>query len=57
MMNLSLGQHGKVFYLGPTQWRAVGGDEDHLGLAFTKGFYGAFVAKDGFSGLHDEFDT
>jgi hypothetical protein len=42
-----LGQHGHVLNLRLAQGRAVGGDQDHLGLAVAQGLGGALVAQDG----------
>lgn len=49
-----LGKHGKVLDLGLAEGRAVGGNEDHLGLALAEGLGGGLVAKDGLTGLHDQ---
>ena len=49
-----LGKHGKVLDLGLAKGRAVGGDEDHLGLALAEGLGGGLVAEDGLAGLHDQ---
>ena len=49
-----LGKHGKVLNLGLAEGRAVGGDEDHLGLALAEGLGGGLVAEDGLAGLHDQ---
>ena len=52
-----LGKHGKVLDLGLAEGRAVGGDEDHLGLALAEGLGGGLVAEDGLTGLHDQLKT
>ena len=52
-----LGKHGKVLDLGLAKGRAVGGDEDHLGLALAEGLGGGLVAEDGLTGLHDQLKT
>ena len=49
-----LGKHSKVLDLGLAKGRAVGGDEDHLGLALAEGLGGGLVAEDGLTGLHDQ---
>lgn len=49
-----LGKHGKVLDLGLAEGRAVGGNEDHLGLALAEGLGGGLVAEDGLTGLHDQ---
>ena len=49
-----LGKHGKVLDLGLAKGGAVGGDEDHLGLALAEGLGGGLVAEDGLTGLHDQ---
>ena len=57
MVNLGLGQHSKVFYFRTTEWWAVGGNENQFCLGFTQSLDGSLVAENGFSGLHDKFDT
>lgn len=52
-----LGKHGKVLDLGLAKGRAVGGDEDHLGLALAEGLGGGLVAEDGLAGLHDQLEA
>ena len=54
VVNLNLGKHGKVLDLGLAKGRAVGSDEDHLGLALAEGLGGGLVAEDGLAGLHDQ---
>jgi hypothetical protein len=49
-----LGKHGKIFDLGLAKRGAVGGDEDHLGLALAEGLGGGLVTEDGLAGLHDQ---
>ena len=49
-----LGKHGKVLDLGLAKRGAVGGNEDHLGLALAEGLGGGLVAEDGLAGLHDQ---
>jgi hypothetical protein len=43
VMDGSLRQHGVVLKLGLAQGRAVGGDEDELGLAGAKSLHGGLV--------------
>lgn len=40
----SLSEHGVVFEFRLAQGRAIGGDEDQLGLAGAEGLHGGFVA-------------
>lgn len=57
VMDLRLGQHGHVLDLALPQMRAIGRDEDHLGLALPQGLDGGLVAKDGLARLHDQLET
>lgn len=43
MVDRGLGKHGVVLKLGLAQRRAVGGDEDKLGLAGAEGLHGGLV--------------
>eukprot|EP01083_Nonionella_stella_P114959 340338_1 len=56
-MHLGLGEHGQVFDLGLAKGRAVGGDEDHLGLSGAESLDALLVSEDGLSGLHDELES
>lgn len=57
MVDLGLGKHGKVLDLGLAKGRAVGGDEDHLGLALAEGLGRGLVSEDGLAGLHDQLEA
>ena len=57
VVDLGLGQHGHVFNLGLSKVRAVGGDEDHLGLALSKSLHGVLVTQNGLTRLHDQLET
>ena len=57
MVHSGLGKHGKVLNLRLAKRRAVGSDQDELGLSGAEGLEGGFVAEGCLSGLHDELDT
>ena len=57
VVNGSLGKHGKVFQLGLAKWRAVGGDQDHLGLSLTKSLERGLVSQGSLSRLHYKLDS
>lgn len=46
-----------VFQLGLAEGRAVGGDEDQLGLAGADGLHGGLGAHGDLAGLHDQGET
>lgn len=48
------GEHGHVLELGLAEGRAVGGDEDQLGLSGADGLHGGLGAHGDLAGLHDE---
>lgn len=47
-------QHGIVLDLGAAKRRAVGRNNDQLGLALDDGFDGGLVAQSALAALHDE---
>ncbi|KAL7491822.1 hypothetical protein ACHAWT_001084, partial [Skeletonema menzelii] len=57
VVNLNLGEHGKVLNLGLTQRRAVGGDENHLRLSSAESLQSRLVSKDSLSRLHNKLET
>lgn len=46
-----------VFQLGLAEGRAVGGNEDQLGLAGADGLHGGLGAHGDLAGLHDQGET
>ena len=51
-MDVGTGEHGVVFDLRTDQRRAVGGNNDQLGLALDNRFDGGLVAQGAFAALH-----
>jgi hypothetical protein len=54
VVDTSARQHGVVLDLGAAEGRAVGGDEDQLGLALTQGLQGRLVPQAILAALHDQ---
>jgi len=57
MVDGALGKHGHVLDLRLSQVRAVGRNEDHLGLSFAKCLQRVLVSQNRLSGLHDQLET
>ena len=57
VVDSDLGKHSQIFDLGLSQLRAVGSDQDHLGLVLTQSLDGSLGSQNGLSGLHDQLET
>ena len=57
VMHLRLGKHGVVFDFRLAKVRAVGGDQDFLGLILSQSLDGGLVAQNELTGLHDQLQA
>jgi len=57
MVDSYLGKHGQVLNLGLAQLRAVGGNQNHLGLALAQSLDGSLCPQKNLSGLHNKLET